>query len=51
MEGETAPHMTASNVIQKRWSFVPEEGDEDTNWIGASRGSMSGLDLVAVIEQ
>jgi len=31
MEGGTAPHMTASNVIQKLWSFVPEEGDEGTN--------------------
>lgn len=50
MEGVTAPHKMASCVFQKLPSFVPEEGAEGTNWIAASRGSMSGLDLVAAIE-
>jgi hypothetical protein len=50
MEGGTAPHMAASCVIQKMWFFVPEEGAEGTNWIGALRGTMSGLDLVEGIE-
>jgi len=42
--------MTARCVIQNLWSFAPEEGAEGTNWIGASRGYISGLDLVAAIE-
>lgn len=50
MEGGTSPHMTASCVIRKLWYFVPEEGAEGPNWIGASRGTMSGLDLVAALE-
>jgi hypothetical protein len=51
MEGGTTPHMTASSVIQKLGSFFPpDEGAEGKYWIGASRGSISGPELVAALE-
>ena len=51
MEGGTAPHVTASSVIHILWPSIREEGAESTNWIGASRGSTFGLDVMAALQQ